>query len=73
MIELVDPIKTPEPDLEHFVINYFRSPDGDNFEPIHYDDVPEKIKDDETTMRLLDGMGAEVDGFVYIVIRNDLH
>lgn len=72
-LKLVDAVKLAEPNEQHFIINYLRSDDGENFVPISYEELPDEMKTDDVTLRLLDGMGAEHKGSVYIIVRNDLH
>lgn len=55
------------------IINFFKSDDGEDFYPIALSEVPDKIRTDEYLQRMLDGMGAEYQGSVYIVMRNELH
>lgn len=59
--------------MTDYVINFLKSDDGENFYPIPLEDVPDKIRTDDCLLRMLDGMGAEHRGSVYIVVRNDVH
>lgn len=67
-------IETLENDTKHVIINYWRSDDeGKSFDPIPLSDVPVELKTDLAMQKMLDGLGAHLNGSVYLITRSELH